>query len=70
MIVVYTVYLKYLAFAILAISLPIIALIILKLLQKVTAGRCTSLVCLSGKTAIVTGGCSGMCLLKWKKLFC
>ncbi|CAH2008267.1 unnamed protein product [Acanthoscelides obtectus] len=38
----------------------VIALITLKILQKFTAGRARSLVCLKGKTAIVTGGTSGI----------
>nr|CAH7718838.1 unnamed protein product [Callosobruchus chinensis] len=58
MVVIYWVYVKYLAFAVLALSLPVIALIALKIVQKFTAGRSRSLVCLKGKTAIVTGGTS------------
>nr|CAI5824416.1 unnamed protein product [Callosobruchus analis] len=60
MVVIYWVYVKYLAFAVLALSLPVIALIALKIIQKFTAGRSRSLVCLKGKTAIVTGGTSGI----------
>ncbi|KAJ8940607.1 hypothetical protein NQ318_004803, partial [Aromia moschata] len=56
----YHVYLKYVAFALLAVALPIIALIILKMIQKLSAGKVKSMVCLVGKTAIVTGGCSGI----------
>ncbi|VEN43355.1 unnamed protein product [Callosobruchus maculatus] len=52
MVVIYWVYVKYLAFAILALSLPVIALIALKIIQKFTAGRSRSLVCLKGKTVI------------------
>ncbi|XP_060528550.1 retinol dehydrogenase 12-like [Cylas formicarius] len=56
----YYVYLKYIAFAIVALSFPVVGLVLLKLIQKVSAGRCRSLVCLSGKTVIITGGCSGL----------
>lgn len=59
MIIYYSVYLKYIAFAFFLISLPIIALIVLKIIQKFTVGRVTSLACLKGKTAIITGGGSG-----------
>lgn len=59
MIVYYSVYLKYLAFAIAAVSLPVITLVVLKIFQKLTVGRAKSLVCLNGKTAIVTGSNSG-----------
>ncbi|KAJ8977941.1 hypothetical protein NQ317_017409 [Molorchus minor] len=58
--IVYNAYIKYLAFAAITVSLPIIALIILKIIQKLSAGKVKSLVCLVGKTAIVTGGCSGI----------
>ncbi|CAG9819112.1 unnamed protein product [Phaedon cochleariae] len=56
----YAIYLKYLALAVVVASLPFIALIALKIFQKLTAGRVSSLVCLKGKTAIVTGGSSGI----------
>ncbi|CAG9829276.1 unnamed protein product [Diabrotica balteata] len=56
----YTIYIKYIAFAVIAISLPFIALIVLKFFQKFSAGKVRSLVCLSGKTAIVTGASSGI----------
>uniref|UniRef100_A0A6P7GDE4 Retinol dehydrogenase 11-like isoform X1 n=1 Tax=Diabrotica virgifera virgifera TaxID=50390 RepID=A0A6P7GDE4_DIAVI len=56
----YTIYIKYIAFAVIAISLPFIALIVLKFFQKFSAGKVRSLVCLSGKTAIVTGAGSGI----------
>lgn len=50
---------KYLAFAVLAVTLPIAGLVALKIIQKLSSGRCRSKVCLVGKTAIVTGGASG-----------
>ncbi|KAJ3643257.1 hypothetical protein Zmor_025981 [Zophobas morio] len=58
--IVYHVYLKYVAFAVAAVTLPVIGLVILKIIQKWTTGRCRSLVCLNGKTAVVTGGGSGI----------
>ncbi|KAJ8920193.1 hypothetical protein NQ315_011854 [Exocentrus adspersus] len=58
--IVYYTYLKYLAFAVVTVTLPIVALIILKFVQKFSAGKVKSLVCLNGKTAIVTGGSSGV----------
>lgn len=59
MIIYYSVYLKYIAFALFVLALPVVALVVLKILQKFTVGRVSSLVCLKGKTAIVTGGGSG-----------
>ncbi|EFA12116.1 retinol dehydrogenase 13 [Tribolium castaneum] len=58
--IVYHAYLKYVAFAVATVTFPIIGLIVLKIIQKFTTGRCKSLVCLNGKTAIVTGGGSGI----------
>ncbi|XP_019876628.2 retinol dehydrogenase 12 [Aethina tumida] len=51
---------KYLAFAVLAVTLPIAGLVALKIIQKLSSGRCRSKVCLVGKTAIVTGGATGI----------
>ncbi|KAF7268871.1 hypothetical protein GWI33_018067 [Rhynchophorus ferrugineus] len=56
----YYAYLKYVAVALVVASLPILALIVLKLFQKFTVGRCRSMVCLVGKTILVTGGTSGL----------
>ncbi|KAG5898752.1 hypothetical protein JTB14_010962 [Gonioctena quinquepunctata] len=56
----YPFYFKYLIFAVVLASLPVIALILLKFIQKFSAGKVRSLVCLIGKTAIVTGGNSGI----------
>ncbi|XP_056635257.1 retinol dehydrogenase 11-like [Diorhabda sublineata] len=56
----YTIYIKYIAFAVITISLPFVALIVLKLFQKFSAGKVKSLVCLNGKTAIVTGATSAV----------
>ncbi|ENN75491.1 hypothetical protein HUJ04_001721 [Dendroctonus ponderosae] len=56
----YYVYLKYAILAIIVASLPIIALIVLKLFQKFSVGKCRSMVCLIGKTVLVTGACSGL----------
>lgn len=50
---------KYIAFAVVTICLPFIALIGLKIFQYFSAGKVKSLACLVGKTAIVTGGRSG-----------
>ncbi|XP_068899031.1 retinol dehydrogenase 11-like [Tenebrio molitor] len=58
--IVYHAYFKYVAFAVAAVVFPVIGLVLLKIIQKLTTGRCTSLVCLNGKTAIVTGGGSGI----------
>ncbi|CAH0555460.1 unnamed protein product [Brassicogethes aeneus] len=51
---------KYVAFAVLAAILPFVALIVLKIFQKFSSGKCRSRVCLKGKTAIVTGGSHGI----------
>ncbi|XP_030761829.1 retinol dehydrogenase 12-like [Sitophilus oryzae] len=56
----YYAYLKYILFAGIVASLPVVALIFLKVFQKITVGRCRSMVCLVGKTVLVTGGCSGL----------
>ncbi|XP_066261112.1 retinol dehydrogenase 11-like [Euwallacea similis] len=56
----YYIYFKYAAFAVIAASLPVIALVVLKLFQKYSTGRCRSMVCLVGKTVLVTGSCSGL----------
>ncbi|KAL1495083.1 hypothetical protein ABEB36_010557 [Hypothenemus hampei] len=56
----YYTYLKYAALAIILASLPVIALVLLKLFQKFSVGRCRSMVCLLGKTVLITGGCSGL----------
>lgn len=58
----YLPYFQYIAIAVAIILLPIIGLIILRIVLKLTTGRCKSLTCLNGKTAIVTGGGSGMFL--------
>lgn len=49
-----------LSYTSLAIIIPIIFLIVLKIVQKLTIGKCRSLACLVGKTAIITGGCNGL----------
>nr|XP_023029102.1 retinol dehydrogenase 11-like [Leptinotarsa decemlineata] len=56
----YPFYLKYIIFAVALAIFPVFALIFLKIFQKLSAGRVRSLVCLTGKTAIVTGGSSGV----------
>ncbi|XP_044755284.1 retinol dehydrogenase 11-like [Coccinella septempunctata] len=54
------IYIRYVFYTIVFVVLPILALILLKIFQKLTLGKCRSFVCLSGKTAIVTGGASGI----------
>ncbi|XP_066154083.1 retinol dehydrogenase 12-like [Euwallacea fornicatus] len=56
----YYIYFKYATLAVIAASLPVIALVALKLIQKYTIGRCRSMVCLVGKTVLVTGSSSGL----------
>lgn len=54
------IYFKYFFYFIVFVCLPVVALILLKIFQKLTLGKCKSLACLSGKTAIVTGGSTGI----------
>ncbi|CAG9854248.1 unnamed protein product [Phyllotreta striolata] len=56
----YATYLKYIAFAVITVLLPFISLIALKIFQKFSAGKVKSLVCLAGKTAIITGARRGI----------